>query len=1551
QAEPDTSEYDPLCLKYDVTNHACTDSDGSSSTLSAGSGLSQSFAPASSESFSQSSMLSFADDTTGYSLIHSGRLRIMRENKASKQIIVNVYGKKPASTDNAGYAVIKITSTGFVPLRKYVEPGQGVMWVNRDSVPRKIQSRETKASEGEFHSDLIPPNGNYTHNFTKEGVWGYRDATRTGYEGTIYVGAPGQCQFLRRDNFAKRFARNLVRPLLGYVDYPGRGEQIAASSPLKFFIGADGSISTTEPYVGGLGYAPGIQTGVTNQFIQPYNINSPANLNYWQLQQQRQLPFNQNFQQGTDYNIYAEDKLKCQPSGNSFTCPIPISPLLPTNGMAFSIVNDYALISGAPSNILIDGNSKRECLEAVFVDRQGIDGALVGVMQTVQSALGSAPRFSTFTVKLRSECVEYFMEDNRLKLRFKKEYSADPDDFTQTVVMSVPGLGRQTFGVTLKFHIYNDPASKYALQVVTGNKDMYSRISLAGNGAESREPMMLVNNLPFAKVSVGAESLPISGSTLSALYSGSNDGRERILPFLAKVTAGSTLPLTLTAIKDAKIPSSTGLKLAAPTNKTAMPFSGSGLYDVIGNPGKDEYPTTEVAAVMQCSGNNYCTAAQIDEAEAAVRQDIAKMREQFIDKIQEIDFNGIGQYAKDSFVQAFSRTLSEYAADQAQYRACKAMTGLLDLCDSRAQGNVPADDACSQGQHCDSETLGTAKTKRSEIWNIMKPELTAALCDSATVQQYEALVNSNNENALRAFLASRLQGVNFGPRKLNTKPIVDVRPLTIAVLFNRAADGADGEYGYYVKNYPLVVPGSYLDRDSFITLEQWSKSDMVSEAVSKAERKISSIFKSPLATSVESFTSTKAFPYLYTPAGATPTSLKANYSERPTLPTMNKFVFDLAQDKLELFDAATTSASDYATKNGMAPAEFLIKTEGTFADTPAQNIITVKSCKFYIVLADGKSMPDAAKMPKLDYPCSAEAIAVLKNFLAKAYGVTIDKVDGAVPSAFTAAVLAQGASANTLYIFKLENVVDSNGAILVSYSDASGKALNNTIAYFMDERFIPQKWAEKDSFAVLDALKDDGTRSLKFYDAQGTPAGPVTSFYYDLGKRGTSKGPQGPNVPGSQQETVPPGTTPSDGQLHKDAGDTGPAGPGLGSWQEAIRAAIPNIFVWDPEPGIERVAAVYEKCNTANNDLLDDNLVFSQVDNKYYISNKARACVTLEVDKAKAKSILAAIHAQIGDTPAEIADSSLSVQIFALDPDAVPNSFEILLDRSNSILQAGWVNSQYQGRFFFNPKEGDKFPEVKTTTDNFFDGGEKLYAVITDGTASFGRFWGDFNSKGWVRDASKNIITVGTKPGAVPAASECKQSPSTTLALSVGGCVKLDPDPVKSNGYVSLTLVRILPESSSAEFQALATDGSKTVCTIKIGRYTQTYCSVSSLTLAFPTAPFSLKSVSQSSIVIENNLPPTPQTSVYTIPSDSNSIVAVPAGQSLTLKTTCSWTPPCYDDFTLSDSLIKDYFSTKLAQDMWSVGPLEPDTYSILAHKPGIRGGSWEPLRAKLQVS
>ncbi|MFH1200020.1 MAG: hypothetical protein V1708_03050, partial [Candidatus Micrarchaeota archaeon] len=383
QAEPDTSEYDPLCLKYDVTNHACTDSDGSSSTLSAGSGLSQSFAPASSQSLSEPSMLSFADDTTGYSLVHSGRLRIMRENKASKQIIVNVYGKKPvvSSNDAAGYAVIKITSTGFVPLRKYVEPGQGVMWVNRDSVPRKIQSRETKASNGEFHSDLIPPNGNYTHNFTDAGVWGYRDDTRKNYEGTIYVGPPGQCTFLRRDNFAKRFARNLVRPLLGYVDYPGKGEQIAASSPLKFYIGADGSISTIEPYVGGLGYAPGIQTGVTNQFIQPYNINSPANLNYWQLQQQRQLPFNQNFQQGTDYNIYAEDKLKCQPSGNSFTCPIPISPLLPTNGMAFSIVNDYALISGAPSNILIDGNSKRECLEAVFVDRQGIDGALVGVMQ------------------------------------------------------------------------------------------------------------------------------------------------------------------------------------------------------------------------------------------------------------------------------------------------------------------------------------------------------------------------------------------------------------------------------------------------------------------------------------------------------------------------------------------------------------------------------------------------------------------------------------------------------------------------------------------------------------------------------------------------------------------------------------------------------------------------------------------------------------------------------------------------------------------------------------------------------------------------------------------------------------------------------------------------------------------------------------------------------------------------------------------------------------------------------------------------------------------
>ena len=79
--------------------------------------------------------------------------------------------------------MIDITRLGFTPNRITIDPGDRVVWTNKDSAQHGVV-----ADQGSFPaSPALQPNQSYSHTFTRSGTFGYRDAFDTKERGTIIV--------------------------------------------------------------------------------------------------------------------------------------------------------------------------------------------------------------------------------------------------------------------------------------------------------------------------------------------------------------------------------------------------------------------------------------------------------------------------------------------------------------------------------------------------------------------------------------------------------------------------------------------------------------------------------------------------------------------------------------------------------------------------------------------------------------------------------------------------------------------------------------------------------------------------------------------------------------------------------------------------------------------------------------------------------------------------------------------------------------------------------------------------------------------------------------------------------------------------------------------------------------------------------------------------------------------------------------------------------------------------------------------------------------------
>jgi|WetSurMetagenome_2_1015567.scaffolds.fasta_scaffold183502_3 plastocyanin len=77
---------------------------------------------------------------------------------------------------------IEIRVSEFYPPRLVIEPGEKVIWINKDNSPHTVTSPDKELS-----SAIIPPNGTYSHLFKKEGRFPYNCSLHQVLSGEIIV--------------------------------------------------------------------------------------------------------------------------------------------------------------------------------------------------------------------------------------------------------------------------------------------------------------------------------------------------------------------------------------------------------------------------------------------------------------------------------------------------------------------------------------------------------------------------------------------------------------------------------------------------------------------------------------------------------------------------------------------------------------------------------------------------------------------------------------------------------------------------------------------------------------------------------------------------------------------------------------------------------------------------------------------------------------------------------------------------------------------------------------------------------------------------------------------------------------------------------------------------------------------------------------------------------------------------------------------------------------------------------------------------------------------
>ncbi len=545
---------------------------------------------------------------------------------------------------------------------------------------------------------------------------------------------------------------------------------------------------------------------------------SPANFNFQNILARRLAQYHANLLLNPQYKsqaigasagtqiVYdtaglrvARNGNKCESDGLSVTCEKSINAIVPTNGMAFSIYNQFGSLGADFGAKIKDG--KQKCFRLESLDTKHPLSALASLPGDLGSALGLVPPLSTHSWVIyflpNKDCVEYYWkngEDGEPRLYAK------PTADGESVTLLISPFKSEQAAVELTFNVVpndDEEIAKYAFLFTPYN--MYAGAGEPSGDADVQAGFF-VNNLQAGQSLLlsGSELTDDKGNKQSSLL-GEN------LPLLVQSEQVAVTRVAYKATDDAKKPVVLPISVKANGAESATPG------DVELNPS-----AYSEDSALKCSDGQCCAKKDYDEAKAQVEAEAKEVFGKILGELEEVYDGNIVDGNAALFKKAVDDATADYMGQEGAYLVCKNL-GIDPLASLKAKCSEQAGqiDYLGSNYGSDLQTQGFGE--------IYGDSFTETACDSSLLNYAfgtsEAIAPGGT---FMDVFANRLTGA-LSPRSgtyYKKKYLVPV-DIQLRVILKRKADAGQtaGIEIYSVRPKDVSSPDSVGATGDWISLE------------------------------------------------------------------------------------------------------------------------------------------------------------------------------------------------------------------------------------------------------------------------------------------------------------------------------------------------------------------------------------------------------------------------------------------------------------------------------------------------------------------------------------------------------------------------------------------------------------------------------------------------------------------------------------------------------------------------------------------------------------
>ncbi|MFH0973739.1 MAG: hypothetical protein V1817_03065, partial [Candidatus Micrarchaeota archaeon] len=348
---------------------------------------------------------------------------------------------------------------------------------------------------------------------------------------------------------------------------------------------------------------------------------------------------------------------KCAADGAlSVTCEKSINAIIPTNGMAFSIYNQFGSLGADFGAKIKDG--KQKCFRLESIDTKHPLSKLASLTGDLGAALGLVPPLSTHSWVIyflpNKDCVEYYWkngDDGEPRLYAK------PTADGESVTLLISPFKSEQAAVELTFNVVandDEEIAKYAFLFTP-----YSMYAGAGkpSGDSDVQAGFFINNLQAGQALLlsGKELTDGKGNKQSSLF-GENE------PLLVKSEQVAVTRVAYNATEDEKKPVVLPINVKVKANEAESQTPG----DVELNPAA--YADDDA---LKCSDGQCCAKTDYDAAKAQVESETKEVFGKILSELEEVYDGNIVDGNAALFQKAFDDAIADYMGQQGAYLVCK----------------------------------------------------------------------------------------------------------------------------------------------------------------------------------------------------------------------------------------------------------------------------------------------------------------------------------------------------------------------------------------------------------------------------------------------------------------------------------------------------------------------------------------------------------------------------------------------------------------------------------------------------------------------------------------------------------------------------------------------------------------------------------------------------------------------------------------------------------------------------------------------------------------